>query len=1087
MTGYAYDQDHLERTAALLYGLIPEFYKRRDRAADSFHQPELRALVEAMAAPLATMRQSIEELHGDLFVDSAGDEMLAEFAASIALELVFRDAEANRRDLRAAMVRRRRKGTPAMLEEMARTLLDRQVVTREGWKAVQIAQDLDIQRLARTVPDLRSPSIAERVSGSLATIARTVDPRPITLQTGHAHPRHMVHWAFLTRLQPLRNGACRALEPGPSDLRFVFDAAGAWLPLRVRSTGIDDRPGTDRVPEGLFAERPGDWHGQDGRFTVRLTGLPAAAVCPADLAARKTSRVRAHVALVRLPVEIELIETDGACTSGSVEVKLIAAPLAGDLPDMTALLSRGTVTIDATGIAASTPGAGMVADAHAILLHTSPATEGASCILGETVLALTGGTPQAQRSAEDADLAASGYRRGALHLRLPEMLVEGERWFYLGADGSLHDAANPGSPTPDRPLLGGLLPERAAVSAPVGPVWPEAIESGERRPFMPPLAAPAAAPVPVHGLTVMRESGLSQVPAAEASALVLALTHFADRRRYDPMLRLSWTGSNPRSAVWEAIDAGGQPLAGNAVAARFSTLAELLAEGRSDLAVALRFECERSGALLTPGELAFTAIDGRAVLIHLPELRAGEPAEANWPLGPAPLARRSLAVEVGSDGSTWEVGTNRLARSSLGPEVPLLAPVAMRRREAAWRRLCPWMNEIPPLQILAPTLPGQLDIDPRFGLFAIASAEAPVPHPAGPIAPPSPVTVDMEVGATMELGALPIDHGRILNRAPRTPTRLVSASGHLGRGTDPEDLDKPLHHTLAEALTAIAADGAAEEIVRIVDSGFYGNEALTWPAGPEHLIVEVAAGERPVLEIASSATAAGTGYNRLELLGLALLPRTEPLDFVLPPAQETELAFVSVFSRQLRLRPRLREAAGAERLTIRRSVLGPVQVEEEGRIEIADSILDSGDSADIVLNAPSAHLLMDRSTVDGWIDVEEVDVSDSILAGRVKASERFRGCIRFSLLAPDSDTPRKHRVVWIGDDTEPPFLSRARRDPAYLRLDPTGDARILTGASNGGEMGAFNIARLGELVTGVTRRLAEHTPAGLRTGLVLQH
>ena len=30
---YPYDPDHLDRTRELLYGLIPEFHKRRDRAA----------------------------------------------------------------------------------------------------------------------------------------------------------------------------------------------------------------------------------------------------------------------------------------------------------------------------------------------------------------------------------------------------------------------------------------------------------------------------------------------------------------------------------------------------------------------------------------------------------------------------------------------------------------------------------------------------------------------------------------------------------------------------------------------------------------------------------------------------------------------------------------------------------------------------------------------------------------------------------------------------------------------------------------------------------------------------------------------
>ena len=167
---YDFDPDHLERTRDLLYALVPEFYKRRDRAAVvavPAEPEELRAVIEALAAPLAALRQSIEELYGDLFVESAGARMLPQLAASIGVELVFRDPEANRRDLAAAMGWRRRKGTPSMLEEMARTLADRQVALQEGWKALMLTQDLNIIRPERVLADLRPASVAEHAAAPM--------------------------------------------------------------------------------------------------------------------------------------------------------------------------------------------------------------------------------------------------------------------------------------------------------------------------------------------------------------------------------------------------------------------------------------------------------------------------------------------------------------------------------------------------------------------------------------------------------------------------------------------------------------------------------------------------------------------------------------------------------------------------------------------------------------------------------------------------------------------------------------------------------------------------------------------------------
>jgi hypothetical protein len=348
----------------------------------------------------------------------------------------------------------------------------------------------------------------------------------------------------------------------------------------------------------------------------------------------------------------------------------------------------------------------------------------------------------------------------------------------------------------------------------------------------------------------------------------------------------------------------------------------------------------------------------------------------------------------------------------------------------------------------------------------------------------------MQTGATMEIGALPLDRDRLLNRAPRTPTRLVSASGHLGSGATSADMALPLHRSIAEAFSAIAAAGTEAETVRIVDSAFYAGVMLNWPANLRHLIVEAAAGARPMLELAGS-TPGAAAYDTLALTGLALLPTTSPFNLALPPAQDIALEFVSVLDAELTLIPVLREAAGAERLAIVRCTLGPLRLAESGALEIDDTIVDAGDPATLALDAQLARLRMDRATVLGQIAAGEVDISDSVLAGAVTARERFRGCVRFSLLAPGGATPRKHRVVRTDAVTDapirPPFLSRDRRDPAYLRLDPDGDPRVLAGASDGGEMGAFNRARLGELLAGLWRRLAEHTPAGLRTGVVLRH
>ena len=165
---YPFDPRTREHVAQLLYDAIPALYKLGDQQARHQGEPEraeLERFVKVLAGPLAIVRQSIEELHADFFIDSANDWIIPYLARMIGLRLVFPDADSNRRDVRNAVGWRRKKGSPATLQELGNELTGQLVVTDEGWKQVRMAQDLDLLRFDRLVPNLRPPSIAERADG----------------------------------------------------------------------------------------------------------------------------------------------------------------------------------------------------------------------------------------------------------------------------------------------------------------------------------------------------------------------------------------------------------------------------------------------------------------------------------------------------------------------------------------------------------------------------------------------------------------------------------------------------------------------------------------------------------------------------------------------------------------------------------------------------------------------------------------------------------------------------------------------------------------------------------------------------------
>ncbi len=169
MSDYRYDDEVLEEVASRLYEALPAMYRVPDEPPGG--RGELRSLIEVLAAPLAVLRQSIQELHADLFIDTAHDWIVPYLAEMVGTRLVFPDAESNRRDVRGTVAWRRRKGTPVALEEMGAELTGQAVVLQEGWKRIQLAQDLNLRRPERVVVDLRPPVVAEHVHGPLDAAA----------------------------------------------------------------------------------------------------------------------------------------------------------------------------------------------------------------------------------------------------------------------------------------------------------------------------------------------------------------------------------------------------------------------------------------------------------------------------------------------------------------------------------------------------------------------------------------------------------------------------------------------------------------------------------------------------------------------------------------------------------------------------------------------------------------------------------------------------------------------------------------------------------------------------------------------------
>ena len=979
MSDYPYDDEVLELVAQRLYAAVPAMYRVPDEPPDG--AGELLHLLEVLAAPLAVLHQSIQELQADLFIDTADDRMVPYLAEMVGTRLAFPDAASNRRDVRGTVGWRRRKGTPTALEEMGSELTGQPVVLQEGWKRIQLAQDLDLVRPERVVPDLRPAIVAEQADGPLDAMFHAVDVRRISATTGRRHPKHVAHWLMPTTTFPLAGATAHDRSLPLSDRRFTFDPLGVRRPLRARRAAGDREPFVDRILEQHFAAAPERWFGVDGGLTIRFCGLPAGIAGDAA-AERVASTGAASPKLVAGRVTLTALELPSRGWRGAVRVELMAGSAV-----------RASIDLDAAGVVGSASGGPAPAGAPGVRL--TPLGGAAARFFPGATLEIASDDPEAALSAEDAGLARDGFLRGVLHVTIPALEIRTERVLNIAPDGSLYDAGALLSPGP-------------------GPAWPALSPISEPRMLSRVPAAPGRAPVVMHGGRALGATG--------TCALVFeAQEDRAGGADFVPFQRLEWTGEDPAGAT--AVTVG--------------TPAEVADRREADpdsIALAVRFECAQAGVRLCPAEVAWSADDGRTVLIHLPQMAPEE------------------VVRVGEDGSTWASDSTASRRVSLGQVAPIREAAGLRRRRVRWRRLCAWDNEVWPSETLVLTARGRLDVDVLHGLFACAREEP----------PQGSVTVDYEEGATAHVGARPAAREPVLDLRLPPPTRLVAGAGALHPDSPAALLRLPLHRTLTEALAAVTE---ADEVIQFEDSATYTGEAPLWP-NCDTLVIQAAERERPTILISSWTGA--PSYTSLTLRGLAFggvgidLPANASLELctVLDPAGT--LTF----------------ADGAQAF-VTRCETGALALAGTGALTIADSIVEA--RPDDALSAPGGEVVLDRCSVGGDAFVRVIDASETIFDGQVTVENRFRGCVRYSRVTSDSTLPRVHRNAV---DVPVRIVSSNRRDPAWWRLRADSDPAIARGAENGSEIGAFGLAQFAQRVSGFERRLSEFTPAGLVTGII---
>lgn len=199
-----------------LYALLPAIHRERD-AAEGY---PLRALLAVIGEQMAVLEDDLDQLHDDLFIDTCADWVVPYIGALVGVM----DTGASRAEVANTLAYRRRKGTAAVLEQLARDITGWRASVVEYFQRLATTQYLNHVRPGhRSVADIRDP---RWLGTPFDTLPRTVEVRGISRQGRYNIPNVGLH---LWRLRAF--GLTLAPAQRVDDRSWRLDPLGRDLPL----------------------------------------------------------------------------------------------------------------------------------------------------------------------------------------------------------------------------------------------------------------------------------------------------------------------------------------------------------------------------------------------------------------------------------------------------------------------------------------------------------------------------------------------------------------------------------------------------------------------------------------------------------------------------------------------------------------------------------------------------------------------------------------------------------------------------------------------------------------------------------------
>jgi hypothetical protein len=193
-------------------------------------------------------------------------------------------------------------------------------------------------------------------------------------------------------------------------------------------------------------------------------------------------------------------------------------------------------------------------------------------------------------------------------------------------------------------------------------------------------------------------------------------------------------------------------------------------------------------------------------------------------------------------------------------------------------------------------------------------------------------------------------------------------------------------------------------------------------------------------------------------------------------------------------------------IAIDHSIVGGLWVHESANVSVTNSIIDATATTGVAYSGstgagPGSPLSLDACTVIGKLHAQKLPlVTNSILladlasgdtwTAPVIAARRQEGCVRFSYLPASARVPRRYQCLPEAAASPqlaaPRFATLRYGFAAYGQLSTSAGAKLLTGADDEGQPGAFHSLYQPQRESNLRVRLDEYLRAGLEAGILYE-